>query len=937
MIDCRRTRSNSKPTAALSFVMALALLAIAPALPAQTAAGISSGAYTLVNTRTSQNRSQFFVYQDIDSGFNHGFPSGVFGSSQVAMNKLHIDSGCVYSAGAANGCANDPTTLDQSRGTVFRISFDPLATGEYVGLNFEEPQNWGATGAGIGYNLSGATQVAFDAISVTAGIKVQFGVAGGTTPYMSIPQQWTTITINLASLSLPASALAGVHLLFGVATNDQNDINGGTILLDNIRFLPVPTTQATMLGLPLSNQVFGVLHVQNALPGNVAIPPDQSNANVSTVYESSLALLALLNRGQAQDLRNAQIIADSLTYALSHDNQGDPIPAAPDGSTGFHNAMSSGDLPLFNSQGPGAGQQGQIRLAGFTAPALCSRTGYCPILDGATGGNNAFAILALLASFRQFQAPAYLNSALAAADWIYGNLLDTSNAGYGGYFAGYPDEGLAKLLQRGKSTENNADIFVAFTALAATESALGNTDAANTWTDRANMAGDFVMAMFDPLTDHFFAGSVPSTQQQAPGIFPTGSQKGGEVINTFDFSEVQTLTVLAMAGASRYSSQIDWHLPLAWLLNHSAQSVSAAGLTYQGFDLIEPGEHLATDGPSGVAWEFTAQAVVAMGYVDAIYNSTQFASPAGSYLSQIMQAQASAPFGDGQGIVGATLQDGETLPPYQQCLVTPFQCVAERVGLAPTVWAIFADQGFNPFAMGGIPVVPAIGGGVVNAASFAQGVPVAPGSIASLFGSNLAASSSGGVSLHLNGVAALVLADSATQINFQVPWELSGQSQASLNVTVAGVNSSPATISLAPFSPGIFTLNPAGQGAIVIATSGEVAAPAGSISGVATSPVQRGEFISIYCTGLGPVTNQPASGAAAAQSPLSLTTTSPTVTIGGAPATATDGFFSGLAPGAIGLYQVNVQVPQTAPVGSAIPLTLTIGGVTSNTVTIAIR
>jgi uncharacterized protein (TIGR03437 family) len=47
--------------------------------------------------------------------------------------------------------------------------------------------------------------------------------------------------------------------------------------------------------------------------------------------------------------------------------------------------------------------------------------------------------------------------------------------------------------------------------------------------------------------------------------------------------------------------------------------------------------------------------------------------------------------------------------------------------------------------------------------------------------------------------------------------------------------------------------------------------------------------------------------------------------------------FSGLAPGFVGLYQVNVQVPAAAPSGAAVPVALTIAGVQSNTVTIAIQ
>jgi len=58
-----------------------------------------------------------------------------------------------------------------------------------------------------------------------------------------------------------------------------------------------------------------------------------------------------------------------------------------------------------------------------------------------------------------------------------------------------------------------------------------------------------------------------------------------------------------------------------------------------------------------------------------------------------------------------------------------------------------------------------------------------------------------------------------------------------------------------------------------------------------------------------------------------------TVTIGGIPAAVS---FSGLAPSFVGLYQVNVQVPATAPTGRAVPIVLTVSGLASNLATIAI-
>jgi len=57
------------------------------------------------------------------------------------------------------------------------------------------------------------------------------------------------------------------------------------------------------------------------------------------------------------------------------------------------------------------------------------------------------------------------------------------------------------------------------------------------------------------------------------------------------------------------------------------------------------------------------------------------------------------------------------------------------------------------------------------------------------------------------------------------------------------------------------------------------------------------------------------------------------VTIGGIQANVT---FAGLAPGFVGLYQVNAQVPSNAPVGNAIDVKL-FAGADSNTVTIAVQ
>ena len=252
-----------------------------------------------------------------------------------------------------------------------------------------------------------------------------------------------------------------------------------------------------------------------------------------------------------------------------------------------------------------------------------------------------------------------------------------------------------------------------------------------------------------------------------------------------------------------------------------------------------------------------------------------------------------------------------------------------------------------PFPILDGPASPVLtSAGLVNGASF-RGVFPAAGSIASLFGSNLASSPAfadtlplpaalNGVTVRLNDISAPLLYVSPGQINFQIPWELSGQAEASLTVTTAGGTSRPITIYPAAFAPGIFSVDSrgTGQGVVLTANTWELAAPSGSIPGSAARPAARGEIITIFCTGLGDVTNRPPSGREASADPLSETTAVAAATVGGMPASVS---FAGLAPSFVGLYQVNIRIPESAPAGDAVPLALTIGGVSSNAVTIAVE
>ncbi len=237
---------------------------------------------------------------------------------------------------------------------------------------------------------------------------------------------------------------------------------------------------------------------------------------------------------------------------------------------------------------------------------------------------------------------------------------------------------------------------------------------------------------------------------------------------------------------------------------------------------------------------------------------------------------------------------------------------------------------------------PFIGfGGIVNAASDAH--VVAAGSIAAVFGNSLSSATVsasnyplltlGGSTFQVGTLAAPIFMVSCGQANVQIPWEIAGQTQAAVTATAGGVTSTVEPATVAPFAPGIFSVNQSGsgQGAVEIAATAQLAAPLGFFG---NRPVRRGEYIAIYGTGFGPVTNQPATGAPALAVPLSWTTSATTATIGGMAAEVT---FSGLVPGLTGLYQVNALVPAGAPIGDQVQLVVRIGGVNSNTVTIAVQ
>jgi uncharacterized protein (TIGR03437 family) len=101
----------------------------------------------------------------------------------------------------------------------------------------------------------------------------------------------------------------------------------------------------------------------------------------------------------------------------------------------------------------------------------------------------------------------------------------------------------------------------------------------------------------------------------------------------------------------------------------------------------------------------------------------------------------------------------------------------------------------------------------------------------------------------------------------------------------------------------------------------------------AASPARPGEYLVLYLVGMGQTDYPPAAGAASPGNPLARVTSAPVVTLGSSPAPV---LFAGLSPGSVGLYQIDIQVPNV-PVDGNLMLTVIQGGVVSNVTVLPVR
>jgi uncharacterized protein (TIGR03437 family) len=239
------------------------------------------------------------------------------------------------------------------------------------------------------------------------------------------------------------------------------------------------------------------------------------------------------------------------------------------------------------------------------------------------------------------------------------------------------------------------------------------------------------------------------------------------------------------------------------------------------------------------------------------------------------------------------------------------------------------------------PTAPVVfSGGAVNSANY-TGTPLAPGGRISIFGNNLATdlaeddtspypTTLGGTRVQLGGKALPLQVAAKGQINAIVPYDLPIGAAQQL-IVQHGANSMPETVVLAGAQPAVFTQDQSGRGPGAIV----VIKPDGTFFVNSPSkPASAGDALVIYCTGLGSVVPPVPAGSAAPLATISNTNSPMTVTIGGISVPA---LFAGLAPGFVGLYQVNAYVPTGTGVAANVPLVVSTRGGASVPVTVAIQ
>jgi uncharacterized protein (TIGR03437 family) len=309
----------------------------------------------------------------------------------------------------------------------------------------------------------------------------------------------------------------------------------------------------------------------------------------------------------------------------------------------------------------------------------------------------------------------------------------------------------------------------------------------------------------------------------------------------------------------------------------------------------------------------------------------------------------------GQGtltVSGVTAADGSGTWLTATMVTGGISVTADPAGLSPNAYTgtvTIASNGVN-----GNLVIPvqlvivaqgpplAAAGGVVNNGTFASGESLAEGDIAAVFGSQFDFDAPQGattlplqttmdnIQVLVNGKAAPIYYVSPGQINFEIPID-AATGDGTIQVVRNGTQGNLIYVDINAQVPRF----------ILYGGYGIMTTPAGALTGIPSNPVKVGDTIVIYALGLGPTSPPVASGTASPTSPLANVPGTTQVCFGvetpffQAPCATPS--FTGLTPGFVGLYQINVTIPKGISSGNNTMTLFLVNNISSDPVPLAVQ
>ncbi|MFN8572038.1 MAG: Ig-like domain-containing protein [Gemmatimonadaceae bacterium] len=592
-----------------------------------------------------QYHTRYPLYDDVSSAGNHFH----------AWAKLP-------DAAAPVSCNGSSTESVLSGATAIRCEFNATPGHDFGGFYFQNgvllpdstapTPNFG-TYASAGVDLSGASGLSFWARGARGGEVVDFLTGGvgrdaatgkplANTPYPEstpVVKLTATLTTTYQKYRIDLSGKNLRYILGGfgwVADKARNPSGTAVFYIDSIQYDLSASRLQLRLAEPRLIRSYETRAVQpNPFDSNKADDIDFVLRNTAFLYDNALAILAFLAGGTASDIERAKLVGRELEYAAQHDRY------FMDGR--LRTAYAAGDSALPPGWAPN-GLLGTVPVPGFYSDS--SLTFYEVEQEASDVGNEAWAMIALLALYRQTSLPEFLDCARKLGEFI--EQFRNDAGGFQGFQGGedYPENPSLRHRREYASTEHNLDVFAAFTAMY-------NLTGELKWREGAEHAREFVETMWDTGRACYLAGTRdPNTRNADAGQLPV---------------DVQVWSLLALTpGAAPHPESLD--------CAERFHRTSSDG--FLGYDF--------NDDRDGIWWEGTAHVTVAAALAGR-------AAQAASLRQTLAAAQGSPLFGQSGGMVAAShdgVSSGFNFSWYR------------RTHVGATAWFILAQQAVNPFFAG---------------------------------------------------------------------------------------------------------------------------------------------------------------------------------------------------------------------------------------------